>query len=124
LIYRTCLYWCIFVEKKWSSCNVRQRFHRTGSNRNRDIPGSDRPLVSPGLFGTVPFGTANRFQLGLLSSINSKWNRFRGNVRHKWNCPVEMLPNSELEALLSHKFSSVAQELCAKIVFHSHGVYN
>ena len=30
------------------------------------VPRTDRPCVSTGLIGTVPFGTSNRFQLGLL----------------------------------------------------------
>ena len=48
--------------------SLRQHFHGTDSNRNRDIPGADRPRVSTGLLGTVPFGTAIRFQLGMLST--------------------------------------------------------
>ena len=59
------------VEIKWQfilnlSVHLRQRFHGSGSNWNRDIPGIVRPRVSTGLIGTVPFGTANRIQLGLL----------------------------------------------------------
>ena len=32
------------------------------------IPGTDRPLLSTGLLGTVPSGTANWLQLELLSN--------------------------------------------------------
>ena len=37
------------------------------SNWNRKLPSSDRPRISTGLLGTVQFGTADGFQIGLLS---------------------------------------------------------
>ena len=45
-----------------------QCFYGTGSNRSSNNPGPDRSRVFSGLLGTVPIGTANRFQLGLLSN--------------------------------------------------------
>ena len=43
-------------------------FHGKGSNWNHDISGMDRLCASTGMPGTVPFGTANRFQMGLFSN--------------------------------------------------------
>ena len=47
---------------------LRQCFHETGFNWNRDISGTDRSCVSVRLLGTVLFGTANWFKLSVLSN--------------------------------------------------------
>ena len=57
---------CIAATIIVSCC--RQRFHRTGSKWSRNILVTHRPRVSMELFGTVSFGTANRFQMDLLSN--------------------------------------------------------
>ena len=67
---------CYFLPRKRASLHskevcfyyVRQRFHRTGYNCNRAIPGTDWPCISTGLLGMVLFETASRFELGLLSN--------------------------------------------------------
>ena len=61
----------LFTLIKISSVKVitlRRCVHGTGSNCNRDIPGTDWPRVSMGLLGTVTIGTADRFQPGLHSN--------------------------------------------------------